>query len=63
MQNPWCSCLALLLSYKQSTLRQPEVCIRAIHFNVNTRFLVPMRVNCMHAMHVGLKTVHVYVWM
>ena len=48
----------------QSTLRRPEVHIRAIHFNVNALFcMAPMGVNDMHTMHVVLKIVHVYVWL
>ena len=55
---------ALFHTALQSTLRPPEVHIRAIHFNVNARFVWHlMGVNDMHAMHVVLKIVHVYVWM
>ena len=46
-----------------STLRPPEVHIRKIQFNGNAHFcLAPIGVNDMHAMHVGSKTVHVYVY-
>ena len=40
----------------------PKVYICAIHIHVNTLF-APYGVNDMHAMHVMLKIVHVYVWM
>ena len=50
----------------QSTLRPPEVHIRAIHL-MSTRGLygayVYVGVNDMHTMHVVLKIVHVYVWL